>query len=166
MKFRVLPFDQFLTPYINQIVYLEKTSDDLFVNQVLPTGLAYLNFIFSDSLTFSYPEGEMEVPGGCYIHGQLMKAKITQRIDFALDALLNGFVGWVLKDSIDEFGHRSELVGPKASGRHRRRAQPKPARHEWTLVVERHHVLVGRNPGGFERRLGLLPRQVLVPQIN
>lgn len=80
MQFRELPVDPALSAYVTKIIYLQNNSPNLFANKILPTGLAYLNFVFSTATSFTYPEGRVNLSRGCYIHGQIMQDKVSVEI--------------------------------------------------------------------------------------
>src|ERR1041385_725056 len=67
---------------------------------------------------------------------------------------------------VNEPAHEIHLRFFHAAGREGGGADPDAAGDERALVVERHGVLVHRDPGFVEGLLGVLARQVPVPQVD
>src|SRR3989304_2269025 len=86
--------------------------------------------------------------------------------DLVPHPLLAGLVGRILEDLGDELADEAHLLLAHPPGGHRRRPDADAAGHRRFLRIKRNGILVYRDPGLLQRRLGHLAGQPLGPEIH
>src|SRR3990172_10447696 len=108
----------------------------------------------------SVPKGSRSKPFG--VQGELL----TQLPNLVPHPPLAGLVGRILEDLGDELTDETHLLPLHSPGGHRRRPDADAAGYRRFLRIKRNGILVYRDPGLLQRRLGRLARQSLWPEIH
>src|SRR3970282_1157772 len=108
----------------------------------------------------SRPKGSRSKPFG--VQGELL----AELPDLVPHPPLAGLVGRILEDLGDELADEAHLLLPHPPGCHRRRPDADAAGHRRFLRIKRNGILVYRDPGLLQRRLGHLAGQPLGPEIH